>query len=155
MKLTGMPTMRRGMRIMAELKTKETDNSVEAFVESIENEQQRQETTELIQVFRKATGFEAKMWGESIIGFGSYHYKYASGHEGDMALASFAPRKGKFSLYLWLDEERKAVFLTDLGKHTRGKGCVYVKQLSDIHLDTLENLIKESVAHLQKVHDVK
>ena len=140
---------------MAELKTKETDNSVEAFVETIENEQQRQETTELIQVFRKATGFEAKMWGESIIGFGSYHYKYASGHEGDMALASFAPRKGKFTLYLWLDEERKAVLLKDLGKHTKGKGCVYVKQLSDIHLATLNSLIEESVAHLQKEHGVK
>ena len=133
---------------MAELKTKETDNSVETFVESIENEQQRQETTELIQIFRKATGFEAKMWGESIIGFGSYHYKYPSGHEGDSALASFSPRKGKFSLYLWLDEERKAVLLNDLGKHTKGKGCVYVKQLSDIHLDTLNSLIKESVVYL-------
>lgn len=140
---------------MAELKTKETDSSVEAFVKSIENEQQRQETKELIQIFREATGFEAKMWGTGIIGFGRYHYKYPSGHEGDSALASFAPRKGKFSLYLWLDEERKAVLLKDLGKHTKGKGCVYVKQLSDIHLDTLRSLIKESVAHLQKEHDVK
>lgn len=140
---------------MAELKTKETDNSVETFVESIENEQQRQETTELIQIFRKATGFEAKMWGESIIGFGSYHYKYPSGHEGDSALASFSPRKGKFSLYLWLDEERKAVLLNDLGKHTKGKGCVYVKQLSDIHLDTLNSLIKESAAYLQKEYGMK
>ncbi|MBM6614333.1 DUF1801 domain-containing protein [Desemzia sp. RIT804] len=138
---------------MAELKTKETDSSVEAFVESIENEQQRQETKELIQLFKEATGFEAKMWGTSIIGFGRYHYKYPSGHEGDSALASFAPRKGKFSLYLWLDEERKAVLLNDFGKYTKGKGCVYVKQLSDVHLDTLRSLIKESVAHLQKEHD--
>lgn len=137
---------------MAKLKTKETDHSVDAFIESIENEQQRQETKELIRIFREATGFDAKMWGESIIGFGSYHYKYLSGHEGDSALASFAPRKGKFSLYLWLNEERKAVLLNELGKYTKGKGCVYIKRLSDIHIDALTRLIEESVDYLQKEH---
>lgn len=137
---------------MAKLKTKETDHSVDAFVESIESEQQRQETKELIRIFREATGFDAKMWGESIIGFGSYHYKYLSGHEGDSALASFAPRKGKFSLYLWLNEERKTVLLNKLGKYTKGKGCVYIKHLSDIHIDALTHLIEESVDYLQKEH---
>ncbi|MFL2100228.1 DUF1801 domain-containing protein [Desemzia sp. FAM 23991] len=137
---------------MAKLKTKETDHNVDAFVDSIENEQQRQETKELIWIFREATGFDAKLWGESIIGFGSYHYKYPSGHEGDSALASFAPRKGKFSLYLWLNEERKVVLLNELGKYTKGKGCVYVKRLSDIHIDALTRLINESVDYLQKEH---
>lgn len=135
---------------MVEQKTKESDNSVEAFVESIEHEQQRQETKKLIQLFQEESGFEAKMWGESIIGFGSYHYKYASGHEGDAALVSFAPRKGKFTLYLWLDEERKAELLADFGKYKLGKGCVYVNKLADVDLTVLRKLIKESKDHMQK-----
>lgn len=137
---------------MAELKTKETDNSVESFVELIENEQQKQETRQLIHLFQEEAGSEAKMWGKSIIGFGSYHYKYPSGHEGDAPLVSFAPRKGKFTLYLWLDDERKADLLEDFGKHKTGKGCIYVNKLADIHLDILKQLVRESKAHVQKEH---
>lgn len=137
---------------MAELKTTESDNSVEDFVASIEQDQQRQETKELIQLFQEESGFKAKMWGESIIGFGSYHYRYPSGHEGDAALVSFAPRKGKFTLYLWLEDERKSELLADLGKHKLGKGCVYVNKLADIDLNVLRKLVKESKDHLQKEH---
>lgn len=137
---------------MAELKTKENDNSVAEFIESIEQERQREETKKLVQLFQKATGFEAKMWGKSIIGFGSYHYKYPTGHEGDAALASFAPRKGKFTLYLWLDEARKSELLLKLGKHKTGKGCIYVNKLADIDLDVLKQLISETKIHLQKEH---
>lgn len=137
---------------MAELKTKETDNSVAEFIESIEHDRQREETKQLVQLFQEETGFEAKMWGKSIIGFGSYHYKYPTGHEGDAALASFAPRKGKFTLYLWLDEARKSELLSHLGKYKTGKGCVYVNKLADIDLDVLKKLVNETKTHLQKEH---
>lgn len=135
---------------MSELKTKETDHNLEEFVAAIENEQQQKETKELIQLFQEESGFEAKIWGKSIIGFGQYHYKYPSGHEGDAALVSFAPRKGKFTLYLWLDEARKEALLGELGKHKTGKGCIYVNKLADIDLDVLRKLVRDSKAHLQE-----
>ena len=134
---------------MYELKTKENDNSVIEFIESVDHPQKREDAYKLLDIFTETTGYQAKMWGSSIIGFGSYHYKYASGHEGDAPLVGFSPRKAKISLYLAADPERDAL-LNQLGKHTTGKGCVYINKLADIDVDVLKALIRQSVAYLKK-----
>ncbi|MFP7300183.1 DUF1801 domain-containing protein [Neobacillus niacini] len=140
---------------MYELKTKETDNSVIEFIEQIENPKKREDAYKLLDIFTETTGFEAKMWGPSIIGFGSYHYKYASGHEGDAALVGFSPRKAKISLYFAPGEPKREEVLKQLGKHTSGKACVYVNKLADIDVEVLKALINESVSFLQKMYPAK
>jgi len=133
---------------MAKNKTTETDVSVKDFVESyVENEQKKVDSFRLIELMRAWSGFEPKMWGPTIIGFGSYHYKYASGHEGDAPVIGFSPRKAEFSLYVFLPTDQNKALLNDLGKFTMGKSCIYVKRLSDINLDTLEKLCTRSVEH--------
>ncbi|SMQ64716.1 protein of unknown function (DU1801) [Bacillus sp. OV166] len=132
-------------------KTKETDNSVIEFIENVENPKKREDAYKLIDIFTETTGFEAKMWGPSIIGFGSYHYKYESGHEGDAPLVGFSPRKAKISLYFAPGETTKREeLLKDFGKHTTGKGCVYINKVADIDIDVLKELITKSVQFLQK-----
>ncbi len=101
-------------------------------------------------IFTETTGFEAKMWGPSIIGFGSYHYKYASGHEGDAALVGFSPRKAKVSLYVTTGDSDRETLLAELGKHTSGKACVYFNKVADINIDVLKALINQSVKFLQE-----
>lgn len=135
---------------MYELKTKETDQSVIEFIESVDNPKKREDAYKLLDIFTETTGYEAKMWGTSIIGFGSYHYKYESGHEGDAALVGFSPRKAKISLYLMMDPERREDLLSRFGKHTVGKGCVYVNKVADIDVEVLKTLVKETVAHTLK-----
>ncbi len=130
---------------MYELKTKETEASVMEFITKIEHPKKREEAFQLLDVFFEATGLEAQMWGTSIIGFGSYHYKYTSGHEGDAALVGFSPRKGKHSLYIAIDDTEWEKLLTRLGKHTAGKACVYVNKLEDIDLEILKELIRHAV----------
>ncbi|MET1249281.1 DUF1801 domain-containing protein [Sporolactobacillus sp. STCC-11] len=131
-------------------KTKETDNSVIDFIETVERPKKREDAYLLLDLFTEVTGFEAKMWGPSIIGFGSYHYKYASGHEGDAPLTGFSPRKAKISLYLMMDDEDYEKFAPDFGKHTRGKACIYVNKLADINVAVLKDMIKVSVAFSKK-----
>ncbi|MCM3691361.1 DUF1801 domain-containing protein [Neobacillus niacini] len=140
---------------MYELKTKETDNSVIEFIEQIDNPKKREDAYRLLDIFTETTGFEAKMWGPSIIGFGSYHYKYASGHEGDAPLAGFSPRKAKISLYFDQGEPKREELLKQFGKHTSGKSCVYVNKLADIDEEVLKSLIKESVFFTQKMYPAK
>lgn len=106
-----------------ELKTKENDRDVIEFIEQVEDPKKRADTYQLLDVFAEATGFPPKMWGTSIIGFGSYHYRYPSGHEGDAPLAGFSPRKGKISLYLMPGDPQRDDLLKRLGKHTSGKGA--------------------------------
>lgn len=131
---------------MAENKTKETDNSVEDFINAVENERKRQDSFELVRLFEEISGFGPKMWGDSIIGFGSYHYKYDSGREGDFLLIGFSPRKSAISLYLSCDiEGQHAPLLSNLGKFKNGKGCIYVKKLEDINLEVLKKLVKASI----------
>lgn len=137
---------------MYELKTKETDNSVIEFIESVDHPKKREDGYRLLDLFTETTGYEAKMWGPSIIGFGSYHYKYATGHEGDAPLVGFSPRKAKISLYLAQGEPERERTLDRLGKHTTGKACVYVNKLDDIDLDVLKELIKQSIVYLQKMY---
>ena len=130
---------------MAQIKTQPTQVTAADYISGVEPESKREDAKVLDALFRKVTGKPAKMWGPSIIGYGQYHYKYASGHEGDMCRAGFSPRKAKHSLYLMCgspSEERAfAPLFAQLGKHSRGKGCIYVNKLADIDLAVLEEMI--------------
>lgn len=137
---------------MAELKTKLNDASVDDFLNAIKDEQIRQDCWAIAEIMRKATKAEPKMWGSSIVGFGSYRYKYASGREGDWMQVAFSPRKQNISLYITSGFEGRDELLAKLGKHSCGKGCVYIKRLSDIHLPTLRKLINASVKHMLKTN---
>jgi len=129
---------------MAEAKTKENDASVEEFIQKLENEKQREQSFELLELFKRISGAEPRMWGDSIIGFGHYTYKYASGREGDWMRGGFSPRKGKFSLYIMNGFNNYGDILKDLGKFKTGKSCLYVNKLEDIDRDKLEELVKGS-----------
>lgn len=137
---------------MYELKTKETENSVIEFIETVDNLKKREDAYKLLDIFSETTGFPAKMWGPSIIGFGSYHYKYATGHEGDAPLVGFSPRKAKISLYFATGDSRREALLQEFGKHTAGKACVYINKVDDIRIDVLQQLIRESVQFLQETY---
>ena len=129
-----------------ELKTKETDNSVIEFIESVESPRKRDDAYQLLDIFTETTGYEAKMWGPSIIGFGKYHYKYKSGHEGDAPLVGFSPRKARFSLYFATGDSKREALLKEFGKHKTGKACVYINKVADINVDILKELINQSVS---------
>ena len=135
-----------------EQKTKETDVSVIEFIENVEHPKKREDAYNLLDIFTEATGFPAKMWGPSIIGFGSYHYKYASGHEGDAPLAGFSPRKAKISLYFATGDTEREILLKEFGKYTAGKACVYINKVSDINVDVLRALINQSVQFLNETY---
>ncbi|MCM3598252.1 DUF1801 domain-containing protein [Metabacillus idriensis] len=135
-----------------ELKTKETDNSVLEFIEAVDSAKKREDAYELLDIFTETTGYEAKMWGPSIIGFGSYHYKYASGHEGDAPLVGFSPRKAKISLYFAPGETKRDELLKEFGKHTTGKACVYINKVADIDIEVLRKLIQQSVTFLKETY---
>lgn len=137
---------------MYELKTKETENSVIEFIEMVDNLKKREDAYKLLDIFSETTGFPAKMWGPGIIGFGSYHYKYATGHEGDAPLVGFSPRKAKISLYFATGDTRREALLQEFGKHTAGKACVYINKVDDIRIDVLQQLIRESVQFLQEMY---
>jgi len=135
---------------MYEQKTKETDNSVIEFIENVENLKKREDAYKLLDIFTETTGYPAKMWGPSIIGFGSYHYKYESGHEGNAPLVGFSPRKAKTSLYFATGDTGREALLKDFGKHTEAKACVYINKVSDINEDVLGALINQSVKFLKE-----
>jgi len=134
------------------LKTKETENSVIEFIENVDSPKKREDAYQLLDIFTKTTGFQAKMWGPSIIGFGSYHYKYKSGHEGDAPLVGFSPRKAKISLYFATGDAKREELLQKFGKHTTGKACVYINKVADINIDVLKELINQSVKFLQETY---
>ncbi len=140
---------------MAKNKTTETASSVTEFVNKVENEVKRSDSFKLIEMFKSITGFEPKMWGPTIIGFGSYHYKYESGHEGDAPLAGFSPCKDSIVLYFATEYENRERLLIQLGKHKSSKACVYVKKLSDIDLGILEIMIMNSIATVTKQYPSK
>jgi uncharacterized protein DUF1801 len=130
---------------MAENKTKATKASVSAFIAALPDETKRADAKALVKLMQAATGEKPKMWGPSVIGFGTYHYVYASGHEGDMPLIGFSPRKPALVLYLTRFKGSDAL-LVKLGKHTSGKGCLYIKKLADVDSKILEQLIAKSAA---------
>lgn len=136
---------------MGKNKTTETKINVKDFIESyVENEQKKADSFRLLELMSEWSGFKPKMWGPTIIGFGNYHYKYASGHEGDAPLIGFSPRKAAFSLYVFSPTEQSEKLLDDLGKFKMGKSCIYVKKLSDINLVTLEKLCKKGIAYIRE-----
>ncbi|WP_039041621.1 DUF1801 domain-containing protein [Sporosarcina sp. ZBG7A] len=137
---------------MNEPKMKENDNSVTGFIESVENEKKKADAYQLLEIFEEVTGYDAKMWGPSIIGFGSYHYKYASGREGDAPLVGFSPRKAKISLYMDYESEEREELLEKFGKHTKSKACIYVNKLADIDTNVLKDLIKHTVGKYQNLY---
>jgi len=136
---------------MAKNKTKPTEVSVTDFIEAVENEQKRKDSYRLIQLMKDVSGEEPHMWGPSIIGFGSYHYKYKSGHEGDAPILGFSPRKAAISLYAFTGLEKHKHLLDSLGKFTMGKACIYVKKLDDIDEQSLKVLMKETISYLETV----
>jgi len=136
---------------MYEPKMKENDNSVVEFIESVGNEKKKADAYKLLEIFEEVTGCKAKMWGTSIIGFGKYHYKYASGHEGDAPLVGFSPRKAKISLYLLYESEEREKLLGNFGKHTKSKACIYINKLADINTEVLKELIKRTVETYRKL----
>lgn len=131
---------------MAGQKTKPTKVSAASYIAALANEEQRNDARTLVALMRRVTRQEPRMWGPSIIGFGSYHYKYASGHEGDSALAAFAARGRELVVYTAADFEGRDDLLARLGEHRLGKVCVYIRRLANIDLKVLENLVARSIA---------
>ena len=137
---------------MAEAKTQKTDASVDDFLAGISPEKKRQDALALCELMKKVTKTQPKMWGESIVGFGSYMYKYASGHEGEWPLVAFSPRKQNLTVYLMPGFDKSKELLAKLGKHKTSKACLYINTLEDIHLPTLRQLIQHSVVEMKKMY---
>src|SRR5580704_325242 len=133
---------------MAELKTKPNEVSVAGFLAKTDDDT-RKDCYTLVALMEKITGEKAKMWGPAIVGFGQYHYKYASGHEGDICKVGFSPRKGNLSLYVLAGAEGQSALLAGLGKHKAGKGCLYIKKVSDINLEVMETMMKNTMKYLE------
>lgn len=130
---------------MAEAKTKPTDQSVDSFINKIPDPQTREDCFAIARLMKEATRSEPRMWGSSIVGFGTSHYKYTSGREGDGPLIGFSPRKQNLTLYIMTGFDSHSELLKKLGKHSVSKGCLYIKRLADIDLPVLKRLIRESV----------
>src|SRR5262245_30555660 len=137
---------------MAELKTKRNEDSVDDFLNAIKDEQVREDCRTIADIMEKATKAKPQMWGSGIVGFGNYHYKYASGREGDWMLIAFSPRKQNITLYIHSGFEGYDELMVKLGKHSCGKACIYIKRLSDVHLPTLKKIINASVKHMRKTN---
>jgi hypothetical protein len=138
---------------MAELKTQPTGASVEEFIAGVEDEARREDCRALVKMMRRVTGSKPVMWGPSIVGFGSYHYRYASGREGDWMLAGFSPRKRDLTVYVMAGFKGAEKMLARLGKYRASKGsCLYLKRLSDIDLEVLEELVTASVDRLRRAY---
>ncbi|MCG3209766.1 MAG: hypothetical protein FOGNACKC_03393 [Anaerolineae bacterium] len=137
---------------MAELKTQPTDQNVAAFLNSIADDKKRQDCLAILGLMEQVMGAPPQMWGDSIVGFGSYHYKYASGREGDWFLTGFSPRKQNITLYIMAGFDQYDALLKKLGKFKTGKSCLYIKKLEDIDLPTLRDLVKQSAEHVARTN---
>ena len=136
-------------------KTVETKNSVKDFLNTVKEVNKRKDCFRIVQLFEKNTGFKAKMWGTAIIGFGSYHYKYESGREGDSCLTGFSPRANAIVLYLSGNFEERDELLRKFGKHKTSKGCIYFKTLTDIDEKVMIEMVKKSIQHIMKKNPSK
>ncbi len=135
-------------------KTTQTEVSVTDFINTfVENQQKKQDSFSLMALMQECSGFEPKMWGPTMIGFGIYHYKYASGHEGDAMLIGFSPRKAEFSLYVSAPENDDKALLEKLGKFKMGKACIYFKKLADLDLKVLEQLCKSTIKYVNEHYE--
>lgn len=137
---------------MADQKTKPTGVRVEDFIESVESETRRTDAYHLLRMMKSITGEPPVMWGPSMIGFGSYHYKYASGHEGDSFITGFSPRKASLVVYIIPGFDQYKDYLARLGPHKTGSSCLYIKRLADIDTSILEELIRESYRYAKKTY---
>ncbi|MFC7364674.1 MULTISPECIES: DUF1801 domain-containing protein [Bhargavaea] len=135
---------------MYKQKTQPSDNSVIEFIEQVDHPRKKEDAYRLLDLFSETTGKEPIMWGPSIIGFGKYHYRYATGHEGDAPLVGFSPRKSKISLYVTADDTERQEQLSRLGKHSSGKACVYINKLDDINQEVLKEMIQSTIRFLEK-----
>lgn len=135
---------------MAKIKTVFTNEDVDAFIENLDNDQKKNDSYLLIKLMEAVTGEKARMWGPTIIGFGNYHYKYASGHEGNAPILGFSPRKAAISLYVFTGLTEHEDLLSNLGKFTKGKACIYVKKMSDINQEALNILMQTSIAYISE-----
>lgn len=140
---------------MAENKTKPTKLNVTAFINGIDDRQKRRDARKLAAMMREATGARARMWGPSIVGFGQYHYKYASGREGDFMITGFSPRKQAMTLYVIPGFTHFGTLMDKLGKYKTGKSCLYIKSLSDVDEEVLKRLIERSVQYMRKNYETK
>ncbi len=139
---------------MAKTKTTYTSADVHEFINSFANtDQKKADSFELLKIMQGITGEEPRMWGPTIIGFGNYHYKYASGHEGDAPVLGFSPRKAAFSLYIYSDTEKSRSIVQNLGKFKMAKACIYVNKLADINIPVLKELCTESVKYISEHHE--
>jgi hypothetical protein len=134
---------------MAQLKTQPNKKSVEDFLNGVENDTKRQDSFTILEMMKAATGEEPIMWGDSIVGFGTYRYKYASGKAAEWFLTGFSPRVQNLTLYIMDGFEEYDDLLGKLGKHSTGKSCLYVRRLENVDLDVLKDMIEKSVAHMQ------
>jgi hypothetical protein len=137
---------------MAELKTKPTEQSVKAFLERISDKRRRSDCYTVLDMMKRVTGAEPKIWGTGVVACGDYHYKYASGREGDWFLVGFASRKSALTLYITSGIERFPRLMEKLGKHKAAKGCLHIKSLDDVDLSVLEDLLKRSVEHVKATY---
>ena len=137
---------------VAENKTKPTKLSVAAFIDSLPDAARRDDAKRLVKLMQRASGEKPKMWGSAIIGFGTYHFTYDSGREGDMPLVAFSPRKGASVLYNLIGFSGAAAALRELGKHSTGKGCLYIKRVSEVDAKVLDDMIVKSVVHMRAKH---
>lgn len=137
----------------SENKTQPTDQSVESFLDSVEDEQKRVDSYALLKLIGEITGDEAVMWGSSIVGFGTYHYKYASGREGDFMVTGFSPRKRNLTIYVMPGFDQYAEILSRLGKYKTGRSCLYVNKLADIDVDVLRELLEADVKHMREKYE--
>ena len=138
---------------MAELKTKETGASVEAFLRSVPDAERRRDCRAVVDLMRRATRAEPRMWGPSIVGFGRRHYRYESGREGDWFVAGFSPRKANLTLYLTSYFDGRDALIRKLGKCKAGRACLYINRLADVDLDVLEKLVRQSVKNAGRQSD--
>lgn len=137
---------------MAKNKTTETLISVFDFIENLLDDSKKEACLSLIEIIKKEINHEPKMWGPSIVGFGNYHYKYSSGREGNSPLVGFSPRASAVTIYLSGSFENREQLLLQLGKHKTEKGCIYIKNLVDIDVDVLQNMIKNHIVHIQNLY---
>ena len=140
---------------MSSNKTVATDASVQKFIDALDSEQQRRDSLELIELMKRVTGSEPKMWGSSMVGFGQYHYKYASGREGDFFITGFAPRKTALSVYVMAGFDGYEEKLENLGPYKTGKSCLYLKNLDGIDRNVLEDIVSDSVALMRDRYECK
>ena len=138
---------------MSDLKTQPTDEDPKEFIERIEHPVKRRDSEVLLDIHRRATGKDPIMWGDSIIGFGQYHYEYKSGHKGDWPTAGFSPRKQNLTIYIMLGFDRYKPLLNKLGKHKHSKSCLYINKLADVDLKVLEELIKKGYEDMHSVYE--